>query len=200
MSTIFFNSHRSTAYKTESWRHIFSQWYNSGQPFIGKPRNEIPHDLSEYLTDADWNNHITNKQFSLREQFMMYMKAIIFAKNDNKYENLKIAEYILNTNDPKTIKDYGRKVLGYDETIWNACRFKVVVNGNYLEFTQNKEMLKILLNTNNRELVEASPKDRIWGIGFNVGDGPKTSRDKWGQNLLGKSIMETRTIIQSLPT
>ena len=195
MSAIFFNSHRAVTYKTETWRHIFSQWYTSGIGFIGQPMNELPYDLSEYILQDDWDNLVVNKQFYLREQFMMYIKAIIFAKDVHRNDNLKTAQLILNNLNPKTIKEYGRKVLGYDETIWGACRFKVVVNGNYLEFTQNKEMQKILLDTGDRELVEASPKDRIWGIGFNVGEGPKTSKTKWGQNLLGKSIMEARDFI-----
>lgn len=49
-----------------------------------------------------------------------------------------------------------------------------------------------LLATGERELVEASPMDRIWGIGFaekNAG----ANRHRWGQNLLGKALMEVRS-------
>ena len=33
------------------------------------------------------------------------------------------------------------------------------------KFTQNKELLKLLLETNDRYLVEDSPHDPYWGIG-----------------------------------
>lgn len=49
-----------------------------------------------------------------------------------------------------------------------------------------------LLATEERELVEASPMDRIWGVGFaekNAG----ANRHRWGQNLLGKALMVVRT-------
>lgn len=197
MSIIYFNSHRAIAYNTETWRHIFSQWYNSKQPFIGKYMAELPHDLSPYISANDWNELVVNQNFHLREQFMMYIKALVFAKGIHRNSNLNIAKSILNTMNAMTIKALGRKVIGYDETIWGNCRFKVVVNGNYLEFTQNKQMGEILLSTDNRELVEAS-KDRIWAVGYNIGMAPKVSRDKWGQNLLGKAIMEVRTILQNL--
>jgi ribA/ribD-fused uncharacterized protein len=109
----------------------------------------------------------------------------------SKNINLDIAKSILNTNDAMTIKALGRKVVGYDEITWSTCRFKVVVNGNYLEFTQNKEMMKILLDTDDRELVEASPKDKIWGIGLGQDNPRSLDITQWnGQNLLGKVLNE----------
>lgn len=99
------------------------------------------------------------------------------------------------TSNPLEIKKLGRQVNGYLEEIWNKCRFKVVVNGNYLEFTQNKEMKDILVSTGNREIVEASSKDNIWGIGFNATDAVKKPRSEWGTNLLGKAIMEVRWLL-----
>jgi ribA/ribD-fused uncharacterized protein len=195
MATIFFNSHRAGAYKTDSWRHIFSQWYISGTPFVGRT---MPHDISEYISIADLQTLVMNQSFRLREQFMMYMKALVFAKGEHRDGNLNIAKQIMETNDAVLIKALGRKVTGYDENTWTNCRFKIVVNGNYLEFTQNKQMKDILLATGNREIAEASPKDRIWGIGFNIGDAQRTPKDKWGTNLLGKAIMEVRTLLKQL--
>ncbi|KAI0543701.1 hypothetical protein F4679DRAFT_90377 [Xylaria curta] len=49
----------------------------------------------------------------------------------------------------------------------------------------------VLLATGTRELVEASPFDRIWGIGFGAKDAGNR-RGKWGLNLLGKCLMEVR--------
>ncbi|KAI1739571.1 hypothetical protein F4680DRAFT_422006 [Xylaria scruposa] len=49
----------------------------------------------------------------------------------------------------------------------------------------------VLLATGTRELVEASPFDRIWGIGFGAKDAGNR-RGKWGLNLLGRCLMEVR--------
>ncbi|KAI1503720.1 hypothetical protein F5X99DRAFT_406720 [Biscogniauxia marginata] len=49
----------------------------------------------------------------------------------------------------------------------------------------------VLLATGDRELVEASPYDRTWGIGFSAKNAEQ-SREKWGLNLLGKCLMEVR--------
>ena len=67
----------------------------------------------------------------------------------------------------------------------------VVERGNLLKFTQNEHLKKILLGTGERILVEASPTDRIWGIGFNSKDAPG-NKDKWGENKLGKALMRVR--------
>ena len=64
-------------------------------------------------------------------------------------------------------------------------------DGVYAKFSQNPELKTQLLATGEKVLVEASPYDKIWGIGFNKSDA-LTSKAKWGQNLLGKVLMEVR--------
>lgn len=71
---------------------------------------------------------------------------------------------------------------------------RIVEEGNYHKFTKAAEsetMLKILLDTGDQEIVEASPSDSIWGVGFSASKAD-ANRDKWGQNLLGKVIMNVR--------
>jgi hypothetical protein len=49
-----------------------------------------------------------------------------------------------------------------------------------------------------RVLVEASPQDRIWGIGLAAGDQRATSPQQWpGLNLLGFALMEVRQQLRS---
>lgn len=58
--------------------------------------------------------------------------------------------------------------------------------------SEDNESLRMwLLATGERELVEASPLDSIWGIGFAERDAG-ANRQRWGQNLLGKALMEVR--------
>ena len=67
----------------------------------------------------------------------------------------------------------------------------VVERGNLLKFTQNEKLKKILLETQYKTLVEASPNDRTWGIGFNV-EQALGNEHEWGDNRLGKALMRVR--------
>jgi ribA/ribD-fused uncharacterized protein len=73
-------------------------------------------------------------------------------------------------------------------------KLRIVEEGNYHKFTisEDAENLKaMLLATGERELVEASPLDRIWGVGFAENNAGQ-NRARWGQNLLGKALMNVR--------
>lgn len=74
---------------------------------------------------------------------------------------------------------------------WQQNRYGIVLEGNYLKFSQDEELNQKLLATGNRELVEASPRDRIWGVGF-AARYASDNRREWGLNLLGKVLTETR--------
>ena len=128
-------------------------------------------------------------KFKNAEQWMMWSKAILF--NDKK-----IAKEILKTIDPKEIRLLGRKVKDFDKEIWNKNKYFIVIEGNYLKFSQNEE-LKDLLLSNDTILVEASPFDRIWGIGLSISNEKHLDPAKWrGKNLLGKALMVCRNILK----
>ncbi len=123
-------------------------------------------------------------EFNCGEQYMMYMKAMRFG-------DIETAREILNTTSPKEQKVLGRKVKNYDENIWAAERFKIVKEGLKEKFLQNPKLKEYLFKYKYFIIVEASPVDRVWGIGYHK-DNPKIfeEKDKWGQNLLGKILME----------
>ena len=103
----------------------------------------------------------------------------------------------METNDPKQIKALGRKVKNFDGEIWRKLRYSVVLNGNYYKFAQNKNMRDILLATEDKILVEASPLDTIWGIGYAKNSPAATDPKAWrGLNLLGFALMEVRDEIR----
>lgn len=124
--------------------------------------------------------------YATAEHYMMAAKARLF--NDNK-----ILHDILKTHDPGTAKALGRQVRGFNEKIWQDNCFSIVIAGNLAKFLQNQSLADFLLATKNRVLVEASPVDKIWGIGLaedshNI-DNPLTWR---GKNLLGFALMAVR--------
>lgn len=100
---------------------------------------------------------------------------------------------IIEASSPGDAKALGRAVRGYDEELWAASRYGIVVEGNTAKFGQNPDLLAYLAATAGRVLVEASPADRVWGIGLAAGDSRVGRPSQWeGLNLLGFALMDVR--------
>jgi ribA/ribD-fused uncharacterized protein len=124
------------------------------------------------------------------EQYMMAKKALLF--ND-----VETYDKIMAADDPKIQKTLGRIVNGFVKEEWEAVCRDIVYEGNYAKFTQNAVMKSELLRTGDRELVEASPYDTIWGIGMHETDPNILDKSKWkGTNWLGEVIMKVRETIK----
>lgn len=125
-------------------------------------------------------------KFTSGEQYMMVRKATSFSDMDT-------ANAVLGTDNPKTQKNLGRQVKNYDDAVWSAIRYDVMVEGLFCKFSQNESLKEALLNTGDTIIAEASPTDLIWGIGYAADDPFALDETKWrGQNLLGKVLMEVR--------
>ncbi|WP_405591889.1 NADAR family protein [Streptomyces sp. NBC_01190] len=121
------------------------------------------------------------------EHWMMAGKARLFGDPDAERRVLAAVH-------PKAAKDAGRAVRGFDEDRWARERFALVVEGSVHKFGRHPELLAFLLATGRRVLVEASPRDRIWGIGLAADDEAATRPAGWrGLNLLGFALMEARS-------
>lgn len=130
---------------------------------------------------------ISGIEFSSVEQYMMCEKAVYF---DDTY----IASQIMNTDDVLKIKNLGRQVSGYNDTIWNCVRQIVVYEGLFAKFSQNKDLMSLLLKTDNCMIAECAVKDKIWGIGLSMSDPNRFNVNKWnGKNLLGFTLMMIRS-------
>ncbi|MGW9214366.1 NADAR family protein [Embleya sp. NPDC055664] len=120
------------------------------------------------------------------EHWMMAGKARMFADADAERR-------VLAADHPKTAKTIGRQVRGFDEQRWVEERFELIVRGNVAKFGQHPDMGTFLLGTGRRILVEASPLDRIWGIGLAADDERAGDPERWrGLNLLGFALMAAR--------
>ena len=125
-------------------------------------------------------------RFSSMEQYMMYRKAVLFDDDE-------IASQILKTDDVAKIKALGRQVSGYNDTIWNGMRQIIIYEGLKAKFSQNKDLMNLLLSTGDSMLAECAVRDTIWGIGLSMTDPDRLNIDKWkGQNLLGFALMMVR--------
>lgn len=125
-------------------------------------------------------------EYPTAEHWMMVHKAKLF-KDDEA-----LAEMLI-TAKPGAVKALGRKVKNFDKGIWNANAYNIVVEGNYHKFIQNEAFKTFLLNTGNKVIVEASPRDFIWGICLGQDRKEAQHPDTWrGTNWLGFALMEAR--------
>lgn len=124
------------------------------------------------------------------EQYMMAKKAKIFGD----YQTEKA---IMVSRNPKVIKALGRTVRGFNQKTWDENKRNIVFNGNWLKFSQNKNLMDFLLSTGEKVIVEASPYDRVWGIGMSANNTNVMRPDLWeGENLLGFVLMDVRKMLE----
>jgi ribA/ribD-fused uncharacterized protein len=130
--------------------------------------------------------------FSDTEMWMMYKKALLFKDNEKAKEILDCK------NDPAKAKKKGREVKNFNNKIWDINAQQIVYEGLLLKFGQNESLKKHLLSTGNRLLVEASPYDKIWGIGLRANVAKTTPQKQWpGKNWLGLCLMKVRETLSS---
>ncbi|CAM5266866.1 hypothetical protein GCM10010256_58200 [Streptomyces coeruleorubidus] len=125
-------------------------------------------------------------EYATAEHWMMAGKARLF-------EDAAAERAVLAAGHPAEAKKAGRLVRGFDEAIWRRERFRIVVEGSVHKFGAHPELRGFLLGTGGRVLVEASPVDRVWGIGLAADDEAAMDPERWrGPNLLGFALMEAR--------
>ncbi|SFJ57903.1 hypothetical protein SAMN05216275_11052 [Streptosporangium canum] len=131
--------------------------------------------------------------FRSAEHYMMAHKAWLFGDGET-------AARILAAGHPGEAKKLGREVRGFEEAVWDEHRYEIVVRGNIAKFGRHPELRDFLLGTRGRVLVEASPVDRIWGIGLTADDERAASPATWrGPNLLGFALMDARDALDTAP-
>lgn len=140
-----------------------------------------------------WAEHpFTHEEivYKTAEHWMMAGKARLF-------EDEEMLQQILEAESPGEAKKLGRQVRNFDQVIWKEHRSAIVVEGNVHKFSQHEDLKAFLISTGERVIVEASPRDRIWGIGMGKNNENAERPENWrGLNLLGFALMEVRDRIE----
>lgn len=158
------------------WGGPPSQWFKSG--FEGYLPEIVEKDGRRSLRKA-----AAPRKFSSAEKYMMMAKASIF--NDAVQ-----LELMAKSHDVKALKAHGRDVLGFNQEIWDSVCIPIVTIGTYYKAVQSDDMWAFTNDMGEREYVEGSPHDDIWGVGLAWNDPKIEDKANWrGENKLGTCWM-----------
>lgn len=150
-------------------------FYSNSHPFSNWYMSSFVHD---------------GRQFNCSEQYMMFKKAMLFKDYD-------VADMIMEQGHPRKQKFLGRQVRRFDSNKWNSVCKDIMIPGLVSKFMQDSYCLQTLLETEDAIIAEASPTDRIWGIGLAENDPKALNPSNWqGTNWLGEVLMRTRDEIR----
>lgn len=129
---------------------------------------------------------LEDHDFATAEQWMMFGKARLFGDET-------VAAAILATPDPSVQKRLGQTVAAFDQATWDAHKVDIVHRGSMAKFAQNDGARRQLRSTAPAMLVEANPRDWIWGVGLSADDASIHGPENWrGENLLGRILTDVR--------
>lgn len=147
------------------------------------------HEYEKYGCFSQWYKSpftVEGIRYVTAEQYMMARKALLF-------HDYRIFDRIIREENPQECKKLGKLVQGFKGHVWDKCKDDIVYRANMAKFSSNHEIQQILLDSGNALLAEASPYDRIWGIGRSADDPKAKYPELWkGENLLGKALMRVR--------
>lgn len=128
--------------------------------------------------------------YATAEHWMMASKARLFG-------DAEMLAKILVAATPAEAKKLGRAVQNFDGDRWGAARLDAVTRGNVAKFSSTPELREYLLATGEKILVEAAPRDTIWGIGLGASSEKARDPRTWrGSNLLGFALVRARAILR----
>jgi ribA/ribD-fused uncharacterized protein len=129
-------------------------------------------------------------RFATAEHYMMWRTATLSGDRTT-------AERVLVASHPHAAETLGRRVVGFDQRVWDEHRYEIVVAGSMARFGRHPPLRAFLFGTGERVLVEASPVDGVWGIGLSGDDPAAADPARWrGLNLLGFALMRARALLR----
>ena len=137
-----------------------------------------------------YNKHEPYYEFTNFYQAPLQIDGKVWATSENyfqaqKYIGTPLCDAIQQSHTAREAFDISRTPglgLQWRRCDWEEVKEDVMYIALYAKFTQHEDLMKMLLDTGDRKLVEHTSRDSYWGDG---GDGS-------GQNKLGKLLMRLR--------
>lgn len=142
-----------------------------------------------YKTSFKWKKFGEEHEFFCTEQAFMWAKAKFFGDEKTAQKILAVKD------DPMKCKKLGREVKPYDNGKWDVVRYEMMLEPNVERFWQDKKLREKIIDKrfDGLTFVEASPHDKVWGVGLALDDPKIVSEKNWlGRNLLGRVLTEVR--------
>ncbi|KAI0538032.1 hypothetical protein GGR58DRAFT_513404 [Xylaria digitata] len=189
---------------------------HTGSIYFWRPQEVETGYLSQWYAHPFRDRTDKSKIYPTAEHYMMHHKALLFGDAEIAATILEATSPRDVRNLGRAVRGFDQGVWERERerivTEGNWCKFSLPVledapgrkaeeepwlrtwklgNDDAAHTMQAPSFRDVLLATGTRELVEASPYDRIWGVGC-AAKGAESRRHKWGLNLLGKCLMEVR--------
>jgi ribA/ribD-fused uncharacterized protein len=152
----------------------------------------LNHLFVSFFNDPDFPN-IT---FNSIEQYMAYNKILLF-----KFDNKQLLQDVLNEKNPKQISSYFKTYFQTNNIPkisddWEKIKYDIVFKANMLKFSQNQQLKDKLLIASRKHIYAAFKSNNYWGIGFSPEEAFFGNKRKFGENVLGKILMQVAAILQ----
>jgi len=109
------------------------------------------------------------------------------------FDDIETMDKIINCKTPTQAKIFGRKVKNFTQQEWDDVKLKIMKDILIGKFESNPDLLEaFLMFDEDVVFVEASPHDKIWGIGYDSKTAVRVDQNEWGENNLGKILTELR--------
>lgn len=132
---------------------------------------------------------IDNTLYTCNEQYIQSQKASLF--NDDIAE-----QRIMQTTNPYKMKAIGSRIRNFSKTTWENKGKQIAKKGALHKFQQNGHLKQFLLDTDKRQIAEAS-EEKPWGAGIKLQDSDALDSSKWkGTGWMGEILVQIREILK----
>ena len=129
-------------------------------------------------------------KYHCSEQLIQHLKAVHF-------EDEEVSRKIMSAKNALECKNLSKEIENYKHDTWATIAKAVCEEGIKAKFTQNENLQKTLLDTEDKVIVECS-YDQLWGTGIPLHEEGSLSPDRWvSQGILGEILQETRRFLQA---
>jgi ribA/ribD-fused uncharacterized protein len=147
-----------------------------------------------------------NKEFSNFYETEFELDGVKYKSAEHAYQAIKAKSFgdeenfekILKAKSAQSAKSFGNKVKDFKEETWKEKKDDVMKSVLRAKFTQNLDLRKKLLETEEKRLANADSRDKYWGIGTSANTSMAKDPKKWkGENKLGAMLEELRAVIKA---